>query len=100
MEFSDFELETCRQVIKNLLDYRVFISIQMIYGRGGMEKFEFDEYTRDYFDLHTSVKDPRLVDKIKFLFSLLDDYFDSETISMVLNCTIEDAERAMIEVKE
>jgi len=79
--------------IKNLLNLRNHLSLQLDLECGNISEEDFDKEEPKYLTEIETIPPAKLQEEVKVLFGFTHYPFDSEDISEILNCSIDDAEK-------
>ena len=83
------------KTIRNLLNIRNHLLLQMDLECGNVSEEYFDKEEPKYLSEVEKIPLEKLKEEIKVLFGFTDLPFDSVDISEILNCSIDDAEKAI-----
>lgn len=83
------------QVLTNLLKNRDFLGIQLNYEYGNITEQELSALVKQYLSSQVTYKTEILKRNIELLSYLSDKAFDSEELSIMFNCDINQAEEAL-----
>lgn len=90
-------IDTAQIALKNLLDARDFLSLQLSCATGGMSEDELNEIAPAYLQ---TKKWPaqELERRTSALVALLREHVDADVVATALRCDLDDAEAALMQV--
>jgi hypothetical protein len=91
-------LAVSRESILSLLDTRDFLGYQLAHANGRIGDDDFREIAAGYLAKIHPADPASLASKVKTLVSIVGSRADTDTVSTVFNCEVDDAERALNEV--
>ena len=83
------------KAVKNLLNIRSHLLLQLDLEYGNISEEYFDKEEQKYLTEIEAIPFEKLKEEIKVLFGFINFPFDSEDISEILNCSVDDAEKAL-----
>lgn len=95
---TQFNSNTCAVVdeaIQALVESREFLGFQLAYAQGNISEEEFGKHISAYLAEKSKIATEDLSKKISTLYSVLSKPLDSETLSVMFNCEVEDIEQAL-----
>jgi len=96
--FNSFKKKTSpifSKVLKNMLNIRDHLLLQLDLECGNISEEYFDKEEAKYLTEPENIPFEKLKEEVEMLFTFTDLPLDSEDISEILNCSIEDAEKAL-----
>ncbi len=91
-------LEVSREAMLSLLDTRDFLGYQLAHAKHSISSEEFRAIASEFLARIQPVEPALLVSKTRALIQLIGDRADSDIVSTVFNCDLEEAEVAIGEV--
>jgi len=93
--FRNAVFPTFNKMLKNMMNIRNHLLLQLDLECGNISEEYFDEEETKYLTDTENIPFEKLKKEIEILFSFTDLPLDSEEISEILNCSIDDAEKAL-----
>ena len=92
---SQLAMATASEVVHALLDARDFLGYQLARAKGRLSNEEFREIAKKYMVTRRYTDPDELASKTLTLVRLIGARADSDTVSTVFNCEIDEAESAL-----
>lgn len=86
---------TFNKVLKNMMNIRNHLLLQLDLACGNISEEYFDGEETKYLTETENIPLEKLKEEIEMLFSFTDLSLDSEEISEILNCSVDDAEKTL-----
>jgi hypothetical protein len=83
------------KAVRNLMNIRDYLLLQLDLEYGNISEEYFDKEEKKYLSEAENIPDDELSKEVNLLFGLLNLPLDAEDISEILNCPIDNAEKAL-----
>jgi hypothetical protein len=88
-------LYVAREAVLSLLDTRDFLGYQLAHAKGGVDDEEFRAIAARFLRRTKPADQITINEKVRTLVQLVGDRADTDTVSTIFNCEIEEAEAAL-----